>query len=368
MYYHSLKRLLLIRVLALTLLALSSGSALSDQAQSLAESVRYEQLRLTVPERKTEVPRWYISFDNDFFAPKNRDQDYTYGLNLAYASSEIDHWWVSRVLYALDRELGFNESTATRGHSLEFGLYGFTPSNVSSEALSYDDRPYSSLVYSSVTAERLNWSNRSVIRTQLTVGALGLDWVGDLQNMTHRFSDSQEALGWDHQISAGGEPTFRYSVARSKLLTKPDSPVEARHTVSGSVGYITEVDWSIGLRAGKIHTPWYSFKPEVKNYAESTASKRIKVPESYFWLGGALKLRGYNAFLQGQFKSSELEYDYDELRPLVLELWVGYTHEFVGGYHINYALRGHTSEIKDGDGDRNMLWGGIILGKNMGSG
>lgn len=365
--YIKLLNLKGLKEFSIAAILLAAGNTVSAQGnQAASDDVRDDQLQLTVPERKVEEPRWYLSFDNDFFAPKNRDQDYTYGVNLAYASSKVSDWWPSKWLYSIDRTLGLGGRAATRGHAVEIGFYGFTPANVEDEGLTVDDRPYSSLVYSSITAERLNWSDKSIVRTQFTVGALGLSVVGDLQNVTHRITGGQEAMGWEHQISNGGEPTFRYSVARSKLLTGADSPVEARHTMSASVGYITEAAWSFGLRTGTIRTPWHSFKPEVKNYAESTASKLSNVPEQYFWFGGAVKIRGYNAFLQGQFRDSELTYDASELRPVVYELWAGYTHEFASGFHINYALRGQSSEIKDGAADRSMLWGGIIIGKNAG--
>lgn len=365
-FLHSLGRYRFWSWFLWLILALALNSAAnSDHGESTPALERYSRLQLSVPVRQVDSSRWYISFDNDFFAPKNRDQDYTYGLNFAYASNRVADWFPARFLQSIDSAFALGDQKATRGRVLEFGLYGFTPSNVDSRQVGLDDRPYSSLVYASVTGERLNWSEQSVVRTQLTFGVLGLDWVGDLQNMTHRFSDSQQAMGWEHQISAGGEPTFRYSIARAKLLNTGFEAVEARHTISASIGYITEVSWSLGLRTGKIHTPWHSFQPEVKNYAESLASKRSNVPERYFWIGAATKVRGYNAFLQGQFRDSERTYNSDELRLIVFEMWLGYTHEFANGYYINYALRSHTSEIKDGVGDRNMIWGGILIGRNI---
>ncbi len=78
-----------------------------------------------------------------------------------------------------------------------------------------------------------------------------------------------------------------------------------------------------------------------------------------------MKLRAYNVFLQGQFRGSALTYEYKQLRPVVFEMWLGYNHELSNGYYVNYSLRGHTSEIKDGAGDRNMIWGGVVVGRKL---
>ncbi len=346
-------------------LACASPSYANDSHGQVATAdERYHKLSIRVPPSAVSDGRWYMSFDNDLLSPKNRDQDYTYGISFGYASPELGSRGLSKVQSSLDTLLGLPAKNL-RGSAFEFGFYGFTPSNVQSSEANYTDRPYSSLVYVSTTAERLNWEKQSVLRSQLTLGALGLDLVGDLQNMTHRFTGGHEAQGWHNQISNGGEATFRYSIARTKLLKADASNLELKHTASASLGYITEASWSISSRIGKIATPWHSFKPEIKNYAESRGAKRSKSPESYFWLGSSIKLRGYNAFLQGQFRHSEVTYDHQQLRPVVVEAWAGYTHELRSGYHINYGLRGHSSEIKEGDGDRNVIWGGVMFGSRL---
>jgi hypothetical protein len=49
----------------------------------------------------------------------------------------------------------------------------------------------------------------------------------------------------------------------------------------------------------------------------------------------------------------------------VAEAWLGYTWAFNDGYRLSYVLRGHTSELKDGVGDRNVLWGGLVFAKTF---
>ncbi|MCP4769762.1 MAG: lipid A deacylase LpxR family protein [Gammaproteobacteria bacterium] len=78
-----------------------------------------------------------------------------------------------------------------------------------------------------------------------------------------------------------------------------------------------------------------------------------------------MKARAYNVFLQGQFKDSEVTYDSDELNHGIVEAWVGYTVALKGGYSFTYSIRGHTSELKHGTGDRNVVWGGLLITKSF---
>ena len=73
---------------------------------------------------------------------------------------------------------------------------------------------FASIIYLSNTQELASRSANTIWRTTLTLGILGLDLVGDIQNEVHRATNSQKANGWHNQISDGGELTARYSVAR----------------------------------------------------------------------------------------------------------------------------------------------------------
>jgi hypothetical protein len=53
----------------------------------------------------------------------------------------------------------------------------------------------------------------------------------------------------------------------------------------------------------------------------------------------------------------------DELRPLVLEVWLGYTWAPADDWQISYVLRGQTSELQSGHGDRAIFWGGPIVSR-----
>lgn len=319
----------------------------------------------------SKVQSWGFAFDNDILVPGSRDQDYTYGLNVNFAGSQAREHWLSlhKALKTINRTIGFKTSALVQSaHKIEYGLFGFTPEDIQQAEINADDRPYASLVYVSSSSEFYDFSRDVSWNSSITIGLLGLNIVGKLQEEVHELTDSDQPQGWDHQISDGGELTARYTVARQSLLFQSRSGVELKSSVQASIGYITEASWSLGGRFGKIHTPWVSFNPEKVNYGEQSAqTTKTKVSERYLWAGIAVKARAYNAFLQGQFRSSDVSYKSNELRHGIIEAWLGYTFALSNGYRVSYSLRGHTSEIKSGNGDRNVLWGGINLSKTFSS-
>ena len=66
------------------------------------------------------------------------------------------------------------------------------------------------------------------------------------------------------------------------------------------MGYLTEASWGMTLRAGSIHTPWYSFNPELTSYGERSIPTDLgKADEHYFWAGFALTARAYKRVFAG---------------------------------------------------------------------
>jgi hypothetical protein len=314
---------------------------------------------------------WALAFDNDVLVPGGRDQDYTYGINFTQTGEHAHDALISlnTPLLAIDSKLGNEHHSLSlqETFSREIGVFGFTPEDISISQVNPDDRPYASLIYLSSSREQIDLVDNVAWKSTLTLGALGLGIVGELQDLVHEVTNSEKPLGWDNQISDGGELTGRYVIARQKYLEGFSDNLEVKSTIQASVGYLTEASWSLSFRKGRIHSPWSSFNPELASYGEksSYSSNAKPVNERYFWAGVALKARAYNAFLQGQFRNSAVIYDPNQLNPVLIEAWAGYTFAFKQGYRISYVLRGHSSEIKKGAGDRNLLWGGIIIARSL---
>lgn len=351
---------------------LSIGMALLTY-NGVAYAMQGENLQsyLVPPEKQQKSKSsWAFAFDNDILVPGSRDQDYTYGMNITYTGKQADQHWASlhQHLDWINQKLDI-DGFVTPGISasrIEYGLFGFTPEDISIASANQDDRPYASLVYVSSTRETYHPFQDVSWQSTLTIGVMGLDIVGDIQNEVHSVLDGDQVEGWDNQISDGGEPTARYSLSRQSLLHKSGSGTEIKNTLQGSVGYITEASWSLSLRTGKILSPWVSFNPELTSYAENSIPNAIsRVSEHYFWTGVSVKYRVYNAFLEGQFKDSVVTYDDNDINRGIVEAWLGYTIALPNGYSFTYSVRGHTSEINRGIGDRNVIWGGVLISKTI---
>lgn len=351
-----------------------AGAATNNYAAE-TESAKWMQLAALVEDEKRPLlhldsrntkDSWALAFDNDILAPGHRDRDYTYGLNFTYTGASLRDMEAKAPLDYVDQLFGLKDLPSKRdSYSFEAGVFGFTPSLITQKLPNPNDRPYASLVYVSSSHEQVDSDHNLAWKTSFTLGALGLNLAGELQNIAHDQIGGKEALGWDNQISQGGEVTARYLVARQHYWESASDSAEIKSTLQASIGYLTEASWSLSFRHGKIYTPWSSFNPELISYGEKSTYSSNAEPtnEHYFWAGATLKARAYNAFLQGQFRDSNVTYDHGELRPLVLEGWAGYTCAIKEGYRFSYVLRGQTSEIKKGEGNRNVLWGGLILAK-----
>jgi hypothetical protein len=312
-----------------------------------------------------------LSTDNDLFAPTQTDRDYTAGLAITYSSNSQEFIGnpVSQVSQGLDGLLLPSVGGSVEipeSAALEFGAYGFTPEEISASDIDRSDRPYSSLVYMSSSQSYESPGAGSGWTTSMTVGILGLDAFKAGQNAVHKVVGSDRANGWDHQISEGGEPTFRYSAAYHQYLDASQPDQQYKVTYFGSVGYLTEFGAALVFRDGLISSPDNRFNPELMAYGERAPG--VSAPggrESYFWGGLSVKARAYNAFLQGQFRDSDHELTANDLNILLAEVWGGYTHSFLGGSEISYVLRVQSSEIKSGTGNRTLAWGGIVFSKRL---
>lgn len=337
-------------------------------ADGPAQPGSFQVIDDTATEPLPQHENWAIALDNDIFVPASRDQDYTYGINFTQSGEDIRDAVLSlnTPLSFLDRAIGFyaNSQFREERYIRELGTFGFTPEDITISTPNPNDRPYASLIYLSSAREQIDWINSRAWKSTLTLGLLGTRIAGSLQNHVHDETDSKRAEGWDNQISEGGELTARYQLALQQQLHISDG-VELKSTLQASAGYLTEASAGLSFRYGDINSSWASFNPDLTSYGEKASfDGNINiVSENYFWGGVALKVRAYNAFLEGQFRDSAVSYDRRDLNSLLLEAWLGYTIAFRNGFRLSYVLRGHTSEVRNGDGDRNLLWGSITLAR-----
>ncbi len=320
---------------------------------------------------------WAFYLDNDALTTGRRDEDYTGGFTFTFSGARATKYPISlqRVLHSTDKFFRFTKAYQGKDyfqrHSFEFGLTLFTPADISTPDPIFDDHPYASLFFIANTQQTIVPELDVAYRSVFTLGILGLPLAGDIQKGLHDLIGSEEPMGWDNQISEGGEPTAKYTVSRQQTHSRRYRPSgfghEFKTSIEGNIGFSTDATFGLSLRWGRINTPWWSFNPHQTDYINlgspvvgtSVAGRRR---ELFLWVGGTLKYRLYNAILQGQFRDSVVTFDRSELESVIGEAWIGVTAEFKGQYRFSLFLRARTEEIK-GPNARRPVWAGIILAK-----
>jgi Uncharacterized protein conserved in bacteria (DUF2219). len=330
-------------------------------------SAQDDAWRTWMPEQEVSGVRLHI--DNDLFAGRNLDRDYTGGLAITLSGTAARDGLLSLdpVLTRIDSlaaELFDSSPAASVRHARQIGLIAFTPNDIITDEAQQADRPYASLLFASNGRVRVDADDRGAWTSSLTVGFLGLHLSQELHDLVHEAVGSEKPQGYDHQISAGGEPTARYMLARHNLVyADPTGRIDVKTTVEGSVGFLTETSAAISMRIGRFDTPWWTFSPELADYiaAPTPVETLGQQREVYFFAGARVTARAYNAFLQGQFRHSDVRYSYDEIEPIVGHAWVGVMTQLFPNTEMSYALHYQTAELRDGKAARDAFWGGVQL-------
>jgi hypothetical protein len=285
---------------------------------------------------------------------------------------------------ALDRALGFVGKTLCprdrfaapgwqTGHAFAVGLLIFTPGDLATHEVVYGDRPYASLFFLSAGRRYVSPDADVAYNSSLTFGMLGLPAARSVQHALHSLTGSVQPEGWSHQISAGGEPTLRYSTARQALLGEYGQGPwhgDSKWTAAGSIGTVTETSLAFNARWGRIESPWWAFTPEQTMYVQETQPMPPPVgldasPEIFVFAGARAKLRVYNAFLQGQFRHSDLAYGEGDVNKTLAEVWAGVEWRTSSGWALQYLARWESPELHGGSGSRSFTWGSIEISKSF---
>jgi len=319
---------------------------------------------------------WSVQIDNDSLNGSSRDHDYTGGIAIAFYGSRVEDFaiTVSPILNWLDR---FSAIHRTRHGKLlpgsvamQIGLIAFTPDQLDASTPLLGDRPYANLVF--LTSSRFSVDVvRSVAhQSHLTVGVLGTPAVAWLQDGIHELFDSTRPMGYEFQISKGGELTARYALSRQSLISTGYAygrRFEVTHSTELSIGYLTETSVSVSARLGRFSSPWWTFSPERAAYIQQPgpsdlqSNSRRQGSERYVWAGLSLRARIYNSFLQGQFRDSAVTVPGNRLRILIPEFSVGLSTSLADRWQLTYSLRFQGQEIRSGPAARGMIWAGIGL-------
>ena len=323
-------------------------------------------------------------FDNDLLVPSNSlggDRNYTVGVGLSFSHLKHKTSYLAKMRDSLDKVIPipvfYNNNSMPEIYSMDIGFAAFTPHELEEKGPIDGDRPYASLVYLSNTKLIAYNDLKSATKSTLVLGILGLGIVEEIQRFFHNdlnFSD-QDPLGWDNQISDGGELTALYSIEKLGILSEErDSGLDwdISYTVGGSVGYYTSVSAGFDLRLGQIITPFYSHVANpisteggIQANHNSPSKNGNDHNDVYIFLGYRAHLVGYNALLQGQFRDSEVEVSGSQIERLRHEASIGLTFPFpfsdgIPPLRLTYALHYRSEEHKGVRAD-DHFYAGIYL-------
>lgn len=139
-----------------------------------------------------------INIDNDAFSiGKNYDRYYTYGteITLTFPKSKTPEFFLNDFLFSLDKD--------EEKYSIALTHKLFTPSDINSDTVLNDDRPYAGLFYLALSKNSINHIKRQKLLSLLSIGFIGKYALGkELQTFLHRqWFKSPIPHGWDNQLS-----------------------------------------------------------------------------------------------------------------------------------------------------------------------
>lgn len=305
-----------------------------------------------------------IYFDQDLFLPLvNEDRDYTMGVAVERFERESIFQLLQGPLGSVASLLSIDEQRGELRTSYLLGSVNFTPDDLAATTPVVGDRPYASVLY--LSNKRVVSDAIHAVGVELQVGLLGTYVAREIQRHLHRYwreaNHSREPVtprGWGNQISAGGEPTLRLRLAHSGRLLGDSRHWDLAGTYDLSIGYQTNTSVGLALRTGLLRSDFSSLPYDPINRGNFVPA--FGDDELYLWGAARVRLVGYDALLQGQFRDSPLTYDGDAIRRVVVDAGAGVTGSW-RGVQLTLSANLKTSELDRGPADRTQWWGGFYV-------
>lgn len=318
---------------------------------------------------------WGVILDNDAGISSSSDRDYTAGVAVTLGGSRTAEYRFSLdpILSRLNRFANVDRQfpqTSTK-HLMQIGLMLFTPELDYTGTPRAGDRPFANLLFIENSQFGIDAGGKRAYQSTLAVGILGTNIGEAIQNGVHRLGNFSNTGEYGNQISDGGELTARYAVSRQSLLlsrsTTRGNDIQLKYSVEGDIGFLTEGSATLAARWGRFERPWWTFAPSRSKYlpqATPGSKDRFRPSSSgdfYLWGAITVRARAYNAFLQGQFRDSDVTFSGSQLNHVLGEVSIGVSRRFGNAVEVGLAAHYQTNEIKRGAGARNVRWGGLSI-------
>ncbi len=327
---------------------------------------------VTIPSAIGKPEGWAVYLDQDLFVPtRNEDRDYTMGLGieLFWAEDKAKAGILDKALDKFNNTFGIKGENNDFRKSFLFGTTTFTPDDLSDPNPIFDDRPYASLFYLSSKRIAISCADGSgnceptVLGSEFLVGLIGTDISNTVQTEFHQayrsISDDDTPVdpqGWNHQISDGGEPVVRYRLSFGRALFSNEY-LDIAYTSDMSLGYQTNASIGGQIRLGWLDSGFWSLPYDPINRGSFIPNKEGN--EFYLW--GAYRARGigYDALLQGQFRSSNVTFNSNQIERLVHETGFGATWG-TRLFQTSLSASYKSAELKTAN-ERSHFWGSLVF-------
>jgi hypothetical protein len=259
----------------------------------------------------------------------NEDRDYTMGLFVRFNSCRKGSSWFSghEAQHLLLDALSISDAQTQFKYNTVFESLTFTPDNLAAEDPVFEDRPYSSILQVTNNLVAFKNSARSATEASLSLGFLGLpvsEWAQlGIHQALRGITGGEEPVdpeGWDNQISNGGEPTAKLTLTWFYRQNLHANWVDIVYSTGANIGYQTGVNLGVSARFGllnKAKPVWQT------DHAGGYLTKRSPERELYAIFTNRVNFVGYNALLQGQFRSNPHELSTSEIERFVFENSLG---------------------------------------------
>lgn len=218
--------------------------------------------------------RYY--FDNDFFA--NNDYYYTQGQGFELASPKLLKNPINYLFIKL------KNSEQKYGLSLE--QIGFTPKDIVSNEILYNDRPYAAVSMLKSFLVSTDTIHKTTFSSTLSLGIIGPFNSGkEIQTMIHKWIGKDIPLGWQYQIQ--NDLILNYEISHEKQLYRLNNLFALNSNAKLRLGTMnTKISGGLTTTFGKINSPFISVKTK-NNF------------QIYGYWQGLVTAVGYDASLQG---------------------------------------------------------------------
>ena len=226
-------------------------------------------------------------WDNDFINLRGdgTDRYYTNGMR-------IDYFYTKKQKAKFPSSFLLDISDDNNNiYGLGIAQFMFTPKNIAVPDIQYNDRPYAGALYSILSLQSINKTNKTKVTSEIRLGVMGpMSFAKETQTWVHRVIKYTKPEGWGNQVP--NDIILNYNIGIEKQLLQPSKKlllVGIFETYSGTVYNAAGAGFM--LRVGKFNN-YFDAVPAIME------SKRNKT-QVYVFMRPVVRVVLSNALLQG---------------------------------------------------------------------